>query len=541
MSKAKPIDPITLEILWTRIISTVDEAAAVFLRTSFSTLVREANDYAVVLTDRKGRNIAQSSQSIPSFISTMPVTIRRFIDEFGIETMQDGDAFITNDPWIGTGHLNDANLAMPIFYKGKVIAFAGVVSHLPDIGGRLRNPANRELFEEGLQIPPIRILDGGKPNEILIQLIRANVRVPDETMGDIWAQIACCKSLGERLAKLIDETEIEVDEFADEIIGRTGKAMREAIAAIPDGTYRYAIENDGPAEMPGGVVKIACAVTIKGEKISVDYTGSSEQVSLAINTVANYTFAYSAYALKALLAPWIPNNEGSFQAIEVTAPEGSILNPTRPAPCGARGMIGHLLPPAILGALAKVLPDRVQAAPGSPSNNVQLASLRGNVRYAVNAFIGAGQGAGAAMDGVSAISFPSNLSNTPIEVLESQAPIRVTDRSIRRNSGGAGARRGGDGIRFAFEMYGESPAIGSFMINRVRCAAPGLKGGEAGAPAVFRINNKNIESSGQYILRKGDSVVIETGGGGGFGVAKKKRAAPRTKSAKKTKKKALRR
>jgi N-methylhydantoinase B len=525
MSKAgKSIDPITLEILWTRIISTVDEAAAVFLRTSFSTLVREANDYAVVLTDRKGRNIAQSSQSIPSFISTMPVTIRKFIDEFGIEKMQEGDAFITNDPWIGTGHLNDANLAMPIFYKGKVIAFAGVVSHLPDVGGRLRNPANRELFEEGLQIPPIRILDAGKPNEILIQLIRSNVRVPDETMGDIWAQIACCKSLGERLAKLIDETEIDIDEFSDEIIGRTAKAMREAISEIPDGTYRYTIENDGPAEMPGGVVRIACAVTIKSEKISVDYTGSSEQVSLAINTVANYTFAYSAYGLKALLAPWIPNNEGSFQAIEVKAPEGSILNPTRPAPCGARGMIGHLLPPAILGALAKVLPDRVQAAPGSPSNNVQLASLRGNVRYAVNAFIGAGQGASAGMDGVSAISFPSNLSNTPIEVLESQAPIRVTGRSIRRKSGGAGKRRGGDGIRFAFEMYGESPAIGSFMINRVRCAAPGLKGGKAGKPAMFRINDKSIESSGQYILRKGDKVVIESGGGGGFGTPKKKTA-----------------
>lgn len=522
--KKSSIDPISLEILWTRIISAVDEAAAVFLRTSFSTLVREANDYAVVLTDRRGRNIAQSSQSIPSFICTMPVTIRKFIEQFGIENMRDGDAFITNDPWIGTGHLNDANLAMPIFHNGKVIGFAGVVSHLPDIGGRLRNPANRELFEEGFQIPPIRILDGGEPNEVLIRLIRSNVRVPDETMGDIWAQISCCKSLGERLCRLIDETDTDIDDFADEIIERTGRAMRDAIKSIPDGTYRYVIENDGPAEMPGGVVKIACAVTIKGDRISVDYAGSSDQVSLAINTVANYTFAYSAYGLKALLAPWIPNNEGSFQTIEVKAPEGSILNPTRPAPVGARGMIGHLLPPAILGALAKVVPDRVQAAPGSPSNNVQLASLRGNVRYAVNAFVGAGQGASASMDGVSAISFPSNLSNTPIEVLESQAPIRVTDRSIRRNSGGAGARRGGDGIRFAFEMYGESPAIGSFMINRIRRAAPGLNGGEAGAPAVFRINGKSITSSGQYILNKGDRVLIETGGGGGFGKVRRKPA-----------------
>lgn len=518
-SGREPIDPITLEILWTRMISTVDEAAAVFLRTSFSSLVREANDYAVILTDRKGRNIAQSSQSIPSFISTMPVTIRHFIEEFGIANMREGDAFITNDPWMGAGHLNDANLAIPIFRNGRVIAFAGVVSHLPDIGGRLRNPANRELFEEGLQIPPVRILHAGEPDQVLIKLIRANVRVPDETMGDIWAQIACCKSLGERLNALIDEAGIDIDDFSDEIIERTGRAMRDAIATIPDGTYRYVIENDGPEEMPGGVVRIACAVTIDGERISVDYTGSSDQVSLAINTVANYTFAYSAYALKALLAPWIPNNEGSFQAIVISAPEGSILNPTRPAPCGARGMIGHLLPPAILGALADVLPDRVQAAPGSPSNNVQLASLRGNVRYAVNAFIGAGQGASAGMDGVSSISFPSNLSNTPIEVLESQAPIRVVERAIRRGSGGRGRRNGGDGIRFQFEMYGEVPAIGSFMINRIRRPAPGLNGGEPGAASRFLINGKPVASSGQHVLNKGDGVLIETGGGGGFGKA----------------------
>jgi len=190
------IDPVTLEILWTRLISMVDEAAATFVRTSFSTLVREANDYAVVLTDRRGRNVAQSSQSIPSFISTVPATIRSFIGVFGIENMRAGDAFITNDPWLTTGHLNDATLAMPIFRDGEVVGFAGVVSHLPDVGGRLRNPANRELFEEGLQIPPMRILHAGVQNSTLVEMIRANVRLPDETLGDIWAQVSCCTALG---------------------------------------------------------------------------------------------------------------------------------------------------------------------------------------------------------------------------------------------------------------------------------------------------------------------------------------------------------
>ncbi len=520
MSEPTMLDPITVEIQWTRLISAVDEAAATFVRTSFSTLVREANDYAVVLTDRFGRNVAQSTQSIPSFISTMPVTIRAFIAAFGIEGMQGGDAFITNDPWIGTGHLNDASLAMPILRHGAVVGFAGVVSHLPDIGGRLRNAANRELFEEGLQIPPMRLLHAGQADETLVRLIRGNVRVPEETMGDIWAQVACCQTLGERVNALLEETGIDFDSFAADVIGRTEGAMRAAIAAVPDGVYDYTIENDGPAGMPGGVIRVQCRVTVDSDRVAVDYAGSSDQVSLAINTVANYTFAYSAYALKALFAPWIPNNEGSFSAMSVTAPEGSILNPVRPAPCGARGMIGHLLPPAIFGALAGVMPGRAQAAPGSPSNSVQLVSLKGDVRYAVNAFIGAGQGGGAGLAGASAVSFPSNLSNTPVEVLESQAPIEVTERSVRKGSGGAGAFPGGDGIRFAFTMLGDSPAAAAFMVNRVRCPAPGLEGGAAGAPARFEINGAATEPSGQYVLHRGDTVLIETGGGGGMGTVR---------------------
>lgn len=513
----KDIDPITLEILWTRLISMVDEAAATFVRTSFSTLVREANDYAVVLTDRCGRNVAQSSQSIPSFISTVPATIRGFIKTFGIEGMREGDAFITNDPWLATGHLNDATLAMPIFRNGKVVGFAGVVSHLPDIGGRLRNPANRELFEEGLQIPPTRILRAGEPDATLVEMIRSNVRLPDETLGDIWAQASCCSSLAHLLRKMIDETGIDFAALTDQTCRRTEKVMRDAIRAAPDGMYDYVIENDGPAEMPDGVIRIACRVIIAGDEVSVDYSGSSPQVNLAINTVMNYTYAYSAYALKALFAPWIPNNEGSFAPIRVTAPQGSILNPMRPAPCGARGMIGHLLPPAILGALAAAMPDRVVAAPGSPSNNIQVAGLPGGPRYAVSCFLGAGLGASAHQDGLSATSFPSNLANTPIEVLEAQAPLEIKRREIRRGSGGRGKRSGGDGIRFEFQMRGEGSAIASFMVNRIKRPAPGLLGGHDGQTASFAINGKPVELNGQLMLQPGDTVLIETGGGGGYG------------------------
>ncbi len=510
------IDPVTLEILWTRLTTVVDEAAATFVRTSFSTLVRDANDFAVVLTDRRGRSIAQSTKSIPSFISTMPRTIEHFIDEFGVENMREGDAYVTNDPWFGSGHLNDASLAMPLFRDGELIGFAGVVSHLPDIGGRLRNPGNKEIYEEGLRIPPMRLLHADEPDESLIRMIRANVRVPDETMGDFWAQITCCRALGENLNGLLGETRIDFDEFSDEIVRRTEQAMRNAIAALPDGTYRYAIENDGPRDFPGGIIRIECAVTVAGDELSVDYAGSSDQVDLAINTVPTYTFAYTAYALKAVLAPWIPNAEGSFIPLTVTAPEGSILNPRRPASTGSRAMMGHLLPPAVFGALAQVVPERVQAVPGSPVSSIQIAARGTDRRYVLNAFIGAGQGASSGKDGESAISFPSNLSNATVEVLETLAPIEVVRREIRRGSGGEGCRRGGNGISFEFVLR-SGRATGAFVVNRLRSPAAGLLGADDGERGRLVINGEDRDPADLHTLSEGDRVLIETGGGGGFG------------------------
>ena len=518
-ARIDPIDPITLEILWTRLTSLVDEAAATFVRTSFSTLVREANDFAVVLMDKDGRNIAQSSQSIPSFICTMPVTTRHYIAAFGRQGMVEGDAFLTNDPWLGTGHLNDASMAMPIFRNGAVIGFAGVVSHLPDIGGRLRSPGNKNIFEEGLQIPPIRFLRAGEVDETLVAMIRRNVRVPDQTMGDLWAQAASCRHLGERLTTLLEETGVDFDGFADEVVNRTEAAMRSAIAEVPDGTYRYTIENDGPAAMPGGIIRIACAVTVAGDEITVDYAGSSDQVALSINTVMNYTFAYSAYALKSIFAPWIPNAEGSFLPLTITAPEGSILNPRHPASTGARGMMGHLLPPAIFGALAQVIPEKVQAAPGSPSNSFQISNAGTGDPWVLIGFVGAGQGASAERDGTAAISFPSNLSNSPIEAIESLSPFQVIRRDIRRGSGGVGGRRGGDGIALEMRLRGDEPATASVIMNRTRSEAPGLNGGDAGALALLQVNGETVDSADHQTLLPGDTLLIASGGGGGFGVA----------------------
>ena len=520
-NRESSIDPVTLEILWTRLTSVVDEASATFVRTSFSTLVRDANDFAVVLTDASGRSLAQSSKSIPSFISTMPRTIGAFIETFGTQSMAPDDAFITNDPWLGSGHLNDASLAMPIFRNGELIAFAGVVSHLPDIGGRLRNPANREIYEEGLQLPPTRIMARGEVDETLVNIVRTNVRVPDETMGDIWAQITCCRTLADNLNLLLDESEVDFEALGDEIVHRTESAMRQAIAAVPDGTYRYVIHNDAPKDFPGGHIRIECAVSVSGDELAVDYAGSSEQVGFAINTVPTYTYAYTAYAIKTVLAPWIPTAQGSFSPITVTAPEGSILNPERPAPTGSRAMMGHMLPPAVYGALAQVLPDQVQAAPGSPLTSLQLASRGSGHRFVMNAFFGAGQGASAARPGESAISFPSNLSNAPIEVLENMAPIEVTRREIRTDSGGTGLNPGGDGIRFECRLRGDTSATAAFMVTRTQNAAPGLAGGQSGALGSLRINGVETEPVGLHDLHPGDEILIETAGGGGFGAAEK--------------------
>ena len=518
MSESRPrLNPVTLEILWPRMVSVVDEAAAAFVRTSFSTLVRDANDFAVVLTDRHGRSIAQSTRSIPSFISTMPRTVGRFLAEFGADGMRPGDAFLTNDPWLGSGHLNDASMAMPIFRDGELIAFAGVVSHLPDVGGRLRNPANAEIYEEGLRIPPMRFLAAGEADRSLIRMIEANVRVADETVGDLWAQVSCCRALAERLLALLDETGIALDDFAAEVMSRTETAMRDAIRAIPDGRYDHAVENDGPADFPGGVVRICCNVQVAGDALHVDYAGSSPQVDLAVNVVPTYTYAYTAYALKTVLAPWIPNADGSFRPITVSAPEGSLLNPRFPASTGSRAQMGHLLPAAVYGALAEVLPEQVQAAPGSPINSVQLASRGGDRRFVLNAFLGSGQGASAGMDGTSAISFPSNLSNAPVEVLETLGPIQVLYRRLRTGSGGKGRRRGGDGIAFRFRLRSDAPATGAFQVSRTRAGAPGLAGGQAGARGRLLVNDEAVDCAGHYTLVDGDEVEIQTGGGGGFG------------------------
>jgi N-methylhydantoinase B len=513
MMNSRGIDPISLEILWTRLVSLVDEAAATLVRTSFSTIVRESNDYAVVLLDRDCQLLAQSSLSIPSFICTLPETVRHFLKVFPREQLRPGDVMITNDPWLGTGHLPDINIAMPIFRDGELVGYSGTVAHSPDIGGRLRSPSNRELFEEGLRIPPTKLISAGQTNDTLVDIIRNNVRVPDQVMGDLWAQVAANRMLAQRLLDMLDDTRCDLVVIGDEMHFRAEAAMRDAIRALPDGSYEYEARVDGFIEP----VTIHCRIDVHDESIRVDYTGSSPQLPKAINVVPIYTFAYTAYSLKCVLAPNVPNNDGSFRPIATSAPLGSILNPRFPAAVSARAMTGHLIPTAIMGALAAVVPNKVRAAAGSPLWCVHLAGAHAGTRFASTFFLNGGQGAGAVGDGLPTLSFPSNLANTPIEVIESQAPVQISRRALRRGTGGSGLRRGGDGQVFELVILADAPVMVSFMADRLRTAAPGLHGGGSGATGNVLLDGVPIDPREMLMVQPGARLTLETPGGGGFG------------------------
>lgn len=510
----KTLDPVTLEILRARLVSLVDEAAATFKRTSFSTLVREANDFAVVLADARGRGVAQYSQGIPSFLGTIPRTIRSFMAALPPDTLRDGDVLITNDPWIGTGHIHDVSIVVPIFIGEEIVGYAGISSHLPDIGGQIRSASCTEIFEEGLQIPMLKLFEAGRRNETLFATIRQNVRVPEQTIGDLLAAVSGCQAVSTKLTAVLTREDVDFQAFAETILARSEVAMRRTIEAIPDGSYRHIVQHDGFEER----ITIDCTVIVKGSEIEVDFSGTSSQLPRAVNVVPNYTFAYTVYGLKTILAPELPNNEGTLYPLSTHAPEGTILNPTYPAASGARGMIGHMLPTAVMGALAPVLGDRV-GAEGSANSSFTIVGEHRGRPYAVASFINAGQGATSARAGHSVLSFPSNLGNNPVEVLESLAPVRVHRREIRRGSGGAGRHRGGDGLSMTFEFLGETPARCSFLTTRRIVAPKGAAGGGDGKVARVVINGTEIDTTAHQTLKKGDVVLYETAGGGGYGEA----------------------
>jgi N-methylhydantoinase B len=516
-SRQAPFDAATLEVLWNRLISVVDEAAAALVRTSFSTVVRESYDFTCVLTDRHGESVAQATDANPGFISTLPNTVRHFLAEYPPERLAPGDVLITNDPWLATGHLPDITVAKPLFLAGRLVAFAASAAHTSDIGGKMRSAEPREIFEEGFQIPILKLMEAGAPNESLLRLLRQNVRTPDLTLGDLWAQVTALDLMERRLLELMRGYGLPaLDALAGEIQRRSERAMRAAIRALPDGTCRSAMETDGLDEP----LTLAVAVTVKGEGLSVDFAGTSPQVGRAINVPLSYTRAYSAYAAKCLAAPHVPNNGGALRPLTVTAPQGCILNPAYPAAVGARTVTGQYISTLVLSAFAELAPERVMAAAGSPIWAITQSGIDGGGRPFSHLFMfNGGMGAAGRRDGPNCLAWPSNISATPIEVIERAAPLRVRYRRFRPGSGGAGRFRGGLGQEVLLENLAERPAAVSFLAERTRVPAPGLTGGAPGATGEIRINGEPVDPKRQHIVARGDTVLMKTPGGGGCGPA----------------------
>ncbi len=519
---AASFDPITLEILWRRLISIVDEADSTVSRTAFSSLLRDAHDYTCMFTDRKGRELAQGTFATPGQSGAMALGIKNLVNRLPAGHFRPGDIFITNDPWALAGHLNDICVLSPIFYQDKLTGFTACVFHHSDIGGRVSSD-NHDVFEDGLYIPLIKLYDAGVLNDAVMEMIRWNVRTPDKVIGDIRSQIAANHVCSQNICRMIEEYRLEgLDDLADEIITRTENSMREAIKKIPDGVYRAS----GILEQMAckGDIIVKAAVEIKGSDLIVDLDGSSPQVDWGGNVVYNFTYAYVFMAVKSMLDPDIPNNDGSTAPLIMRAPEGSVVNCTFPAAVAARMQIGHFLTEIIYRAMAKALPHRVIAGSGgTPATmNVFYGSLKDGRPWHTVIIRGGGMGAGAVNDGNYVYIFPANGANTPVEILESDTPLIVEKRELLCDSGGPGKNKGGLGRRVEFRIpAGDDtplpPVNLGIQSGRFRYPPEGLFGGKSGSTARFLVNGKPGNPYGLTQLKPGDVVTMDAAGGGGYG------------------------
>jgi N-methylhydantoinase B len=515
-------DPITLEILWRRLISVVDEADGAVARTAFSSLLRDAHDYTCMFTDKKGRELAQGSFATPGQSGAMALGIKNLVNKLPLDEYKPGDAFITNDPWALAGHLNDICVISPIFYKDRVTAFTACVFHHSDIGGRVSSD-NHDVYEDGLFIPLVKLYDGGVLNEAVMEMIRWNVRTPDEVTGDIRSQVAANHVCEEKIIQMLDEYKMDgLDDLADEIIDRTESSMREAIQKVPDGIYKA----EGIVEqMEGkGDVVIKASIQVHGSDITVDLDGSSPQVDWGGNVVYNFTYAYVFMAMKSMFDPEIPNNDGCTVPIAMKAPEGSVVHCKFPAAVAARMQIGHFLTEIIYRAMAGVLPDRVIAGSGGTPATMNVFYGRRNNGSPWHSVIirGGGMGASATNDGYYDFIFPANGANTPVEIFESDTPLIVEKREILTDSGGAGKMKGGLGRRVIFKApddeYAPLPPVNlGIQSGRYRYPPEGLFGGKDGLKAQFLINGKPGNSYGLTQFGPGDEIIIDVAGGGGYG------------------------
>jgi N-methylhydantoinase B len=507
------IDPVTLEVIWNRFLSVANEQQDALIRTAFSTIVRESQDLACGLFDTQGRMIAQSLSGTPGHINAMATSMKHFLAAYPANSLAPGDVLITNDPWQTAGQINDITITTPVFKDGKMVALFANTCHSADIGGRILSAEAREVFEEGLRIPIMKLFERGEPNQVLMRIVRSNVRQPDEVIGDFYAQTASNDAGGRALLEMMEEFGLEsIDPVAEEIVRRSEAAVRGEIAKLPDGEWSNETWSDGFEEP----IVIRCTVKSAGDEIFIDFTGSSAQSTRGINVVANYTHAYASFAIKAAICPDVPHNEGSFRPVHVSAPPGSILNALDPAPVASRQVIGHFIPSAIFAALSGALPGRLMAPGADP---IWLSVWRGqNPPFTLTIFQVGGTGARSSKDGLSAVGFPSGVAGVPAEVIESLSPVVMRRRQLRPDSGGAGEWRGGLGQLTEFCRRGSGRWSVSSIADRTRYPAPGLRGGGPGATGeVVLGDGTRLHAKAMVDLKQEDVVHINLPGGGGYG------------------------
>ncbi|MFN3937699.1 MAG: hydantoinase B/oxoprolinase family protein [Gemmobacter sp.] len=501
-------DPIGLEIMWSRLVNVVEEMWHTVCRTAFSLVIAESQDFACELLDKDGETLAHSPRAMPVFNLTLPRAVKALLARYPAETLKPGDVLVTNDPWLCAGHLFDIAVVTPCFRDGRLVGLMGTVGHVSDIGGTKDSLKAREIYEEGIQIPPMKLFEEGRPNETLFRLIAQNVRGGEQVIGDIHSFVAANAIGAGRLLAFMDDYGMEdLGALAEVVQGLSEGAMRQAIRAIPDGDYTATITNN-PLGTP---MTYPVKVRVAGERIVIDFAGAPPQLAQGgLNSTLNYTAAHATYPLKCMLTPTVRGNAGCYRPFEVTAPEGSILNPTYPASVNLRTRTGWYLAPNIFAALARAAPDQVQAFTGLAVAATIYGRDAAGSFYSDMLFCGGGQGGSARGDGHSALLWPTSAANTSIELMESRAPILVLEKTFLPDTGGPGRHRGGLGqrVRFRKRVEDGQPTLVSVYPEGVDNPIPGLFGGRPGGGARGRI----LDPAGHVLHDCGTGELVELTG-----------------------------
>lgn len=510
-----------LQVMWNRLLAVVEEQGQALIRAAFSPIVRECGDISAGIFDLQGRMLAQAVTGTPGHINTMAEAVKTLRGRFQLQDMKPGDIYLTNDPWIASGHLNDFLLMMPVFHKGHVVGFTSCTSHLVDLGGLGMGPEGADIYDEGLLIPPCKLMDAGELNALLMDIVKANSREPISNEGDIYALIACCETGAERLSGMMEEFGIDhLDDLADYIIDTSYRGTIEAIAELPKGTWRNVLKVDGYEQE----IDLHAALTIAEDRVALDFTGTSGLSNKGINVPLNYATAYSVFALRCIIGPDIPNNAGSLAPFHVTGPKNCILNAQPPAPVAMRHTLGQMTPDLVYGCLSQALPDRVPAEGAScmydlPLRHTPEAVSRGDEQFALELVFSGGTGARPGLDGLSATAFPSGVWGSQVETTEAVAPVLITRRELKQDSGGPGRTRGGLGQHIEMRSAVDEDFMLFLSVERVLNPARGRFGAGEGAPGRIRIGKEGLDlpGKGEFRVKAGETLIFETPGGGGFG------------------------